>query len=536
MEKIESVTLKQRLQKRFLALGCVVIALCFILGGDLYSAKAMERSKKRLLGDGKQVINYQERKASKDLTKFITKGANLMSPLATGSETCVTTSNITALPFNDSDTVVGAADNYDLATDATSPTLTACPTCTATGGASTNSGPRGAVYTGTGTGPDKAYKITFSSSGNSLNATLTPSGGADLALYVATGQCTNDLSDAIVISDTGVNNVAETVTISNMPAGAYNIVVDTYTFSGTAYSGPYTLAVSGTGTVAAAPKRVRADFNGDGVTDMSVFRPSDTTWYAQNSSAVTTYTSRTFGLATDTLVPGDYDGDRKTDFAVYRSSATAGTPDFFVFRSSDNTLQGAEWGTTGDIPVVADYDGDFKTDFAVFRPSTADWFVLNQTGSTQHYRFGISTDKPVPADYTGDGKADFAVFRSGTWYYADSTTNAVTTVNWGLSTDQPVEADYDGDNKDDIAVFRSSDNTWYIQKSSGGTTFQPFGASGDVPVPGDYDGDGRYDIAMFNAGVWKILRSNSGPDATGFTQRPWGTTSDVAIPRAYLPQ
>jgi hypothetical protein len=40
--------------------------------------------------------------------------------------------------------------------------------------------------------------------------------------------------------------------------------------------------------------------------------------------------------------------------------------------------------------------------------------------------------------------------------------------------------------------------------------------------------DGKYDIAIFNAGP--IVAP------TGFTQRPWGSAGDVAIPRAYLPQ
>ena len=54
-----------------------------------------------------------------------------------------------------------------------------------------------------------------------------------------------------MIDDDGVGGVAESVTISTMPAGTYHIVVDGYSTGGTppGPSGPYTLNVTGTGTV-----------------------------------------------------------------------------------------------------------------------------------------------------------------------------------------------------------------------------------------------------------------------------------------------
>ncbi len=241
-----------------------------------------------------------------------------------------------------------------------------------------------------------------------------------------------------------------------------------------------------------------ADFDGDGDTDVSVYRPANGLWFVSGGSI------SSFGTTGDIPVPGDYDGDGDTDVAVFRPA------NGYWFVQGGGITQ---FGTAGDIPVPADYDGDGDTDIAVFRPSSGFWFV-NGGAIAQ---FGASGDIPVPGDYDGDGDADFAVFRpsSGTWFIQGQAT-----VSFGASGDIPVPADYDGDGDVNIAVFRPSNGVWFFRQ---GNTALAWGTSGDIPVPGDYNGDGDAEVAVFRPsnGVWFV---HDGPTVA------FGTSGDVPLP------
>lgn len=215
----------------------------------------------------------------------------------------------------------------------------------------------------------------------------------------------------------------------------------------------------------------------------------------------------------------DFDGDGKTDLSVFRPSDSETEPDFFI--QQDGNVLGFFWGSTGDVAVNADYDGDGKTDLAVFRPSTSNWFILqSSTGTILVKNFGLPTDKLVPADYDGDGKADIAVFRpsEGNWYISQSGRNGELTVKrFGTEGDLPVVADFDGDGRADIAIFRPSNGFWFILRSSDETSrLVKFGTSGDRPIAGDFDGDGKADIAIFRQSIWYFLATQKGFYAVRF--------------------
>ncbi|HMT08143.1 MAG TPA: CHRD domain-containing protein [Pyrinomonadaceae bacterium] len=248
------------------------------------------------------------------------------------------------------------------------------------------------------------------------------------------------------------------------------------------------------------------DFDGDGIADLTLIKlgvGNIANWNILQSST-NTIRSVDWGDFTaapgtvDQLVPADYDGDGIWDVAVYRRS----TGTWWIIRSTDGARPAIRWGASGaatpDFGVSGDFDGDGKSDLTAVRVEGGNrvWYTLRSSNGTESRTiFGASTDAFfffAPFDIDGDGKQDLLINRTVSaqrqFHYLRSSDGGYGVATWGTTTapaSVAVFGDYDGDGKTDFTAKRSNGTNFVwetLRSSDGGISYITWGLPTDQIV------------------------------------------------------
>jgi hypothetical protein len=184
---------------------------------------------------------------------------------------------------------------------------------------------------------------------------------------------------------------------------------------GGAYFPPYfhrtTFPMGSTGTAACNDRPVTNDWDGNGRTDIGLFRAATGSGQFYQRRGTASIHTR-WGRAGDVPVTGDFNGDGRTDVAT----RSLGTPRFLQRSANGAVRASTNYGVASDVPLTGDWDGNGTSDLGVYRASSHLFCLRRPDARTTSFPLGTAGDRPVSGDWNGDGRSDVGVFSRSTGY------------------------------------------------------------------------------------------------------------------------
>ncbi len=186
------------------------------------------------------------------------------------------------------------------------------------------------------------------------------------------------------------------------------------------------------------------DWNGDGTTTVGVYRPTTGKFYLRNSNTtgkadVETLMLGNLSSTTPDKVPiaCDWNGDGITDLGLFRTS----TAEWETFASYGQQA-GAPWigyvatfvyGNPGDKPVCGDWDSNKTATPGVYRDSNSTFYLKNTNDGAAGWpqRFGQPGFLPLVGRWTGTAQTLIGAYYVGTAATADPAPTTPTTAPGG---------------------------------------------------------------------------------------------------------